>query len=217
MELKPVMRDDRSSRREPVRLTNFHIAATSFAALGGLALATWQALGPQSGTHVTVALEAPRIAESIDTAAVDLAKNASFTAALKDGADQRYALAKLFDGDPRTFVTLTPPDGELNVQVNFGAINPGTVTAIEYAPPPNADPSSLATTVDLMVLPDGQLEASGRPVMSFSLKRSSGSQTLAVPGNARGRGLWLRIAGPPGASGTVIGDFRVLQEGIVSN
>lgn len=208
------MRDARSSRREPVKLTNFHIAATSFAALGGLALAAWQALGPQSGTHVTVALEAPRIAESIDTASIDLAQNASFAAALKDGADRRYTLEKLFDGDARTYVTLEPPDSELNVQVNFAGPGPGTVTAIEYAPPPGADPASLATLVDLMVLPDGQLEASGRPVMSFSLKRSSGSQTLAVPGNARGRGLWLRISGPTGSVGTVIGDFRVLQESI---
>lgn len=210
------MRDARSSRREPAKLTNFHIAATSIAALGGLALAAWQALAPQSGTHVTVALEAPRIADTIDTASIDLARNASFTAALKDGADQRYTLEKLFDGDPQTYVTLVPPDSELNVQVDFGGSGPGTVTAIEYAPPPGADPANLATLVDLMVLPDGQLEASGRPVMSFSLKRSSGSQTLAVPGNARGRGVWLRISGPSGNSGTVIGDFRVLQESIAA-
>ncbi len=210
------MRDARSSRRDPVKLTNFHIAVTSFAALGGLALAAWQALGPQGGTHVTVALEAARIAETIDTASIDLAQNASFTAALKDGADLRYSFKKLFDGDPNTFVTLEPPDSELNVQVNFGGGGPGTVTAIEYSPPAGADPASLATLVDLMVLPDGQLEASGRPVMSFSLQRSSGSQTLAIPGNARGRGLWLRISGPSSAAGTVIGDFRVLQESIAT-
>lgn len=217
METRPATQGARSSNPSSMKLTNFHIAATSFAALAGVALAAWQALGPKDQTHLTVALEAPKLADSIGTDAVDLGKTASFSGALKDGVDLRYPLRSLFDGDPGSFITLAPPDSELNVQVTFKQGGPSTVTALEYAPPPGANPESLATHVDLMVLPDGRLEASGRPVMSFSLQRSLGSQTLAIPGNARGQGLWLRISGAPGTEGTVIGDFRILQEGIAND
>ena len=218
------MRGARSSGPSPVKLTNFHIVVTSLAALAGVALAAYQTLGPKEGgqlpVNVTVALEAPHAdmtvaksdAETIGMSAFDLGRGASFTAALKDGADLRYSFADLFDGDPHSYLTITAPDRELNVQVIFNSPRPEPVTAIEYAPPPGADPAKLATVVDLMVLPDGQLEASGRPIMSFSLQRSPGSQTLAIPGNAAGKGLWLRIAGPEGVDGTVVGDFKGLQE-----
>ena len=64
------------------------------------------------------------------------------------------------------------------------------------------------------MLPEGQLEASGRPVISFSLPQSAETRTFAIPGRAEGKGLWLRVAAAPGAQKSYVGDFRILSEGI---
>ncbi len=66
----------------------------------------------------------------------------------------------------------------------------------------------------MIVLPDGQLEASGRPVISFSLPQSGDSRIFAIPGRAHGKGLWLRVAGEPGADRSFVGDFRILSENV---
>jgi hypothetical protein len=65
-----------------------------------------------------------------------------------------------------------------------------------------------------MVLPEGQLEASGRQVMSFTLPQSSEPHTFAIPGRAEGKGVWLRIAGNANADKSFVGDFRILSEGV---
>ena len=212
-----------------MKFSNFHLAVSSFAAVAGVALAAYQTLAPASApppqpVNVTVAVEpasAPGPAASksdqevtIATAALDLAHGASFTAALNDSSDRRYAFADLFDGKPETFLVFGPPDREINVLVNFNTQTAQPVTALEYAAPPGAAPDRLATTVDIMVLPEGQMEATGRPVMSFSLQTSRGSQTFAIPGNASGKGLWLRITGPEDAETVAVGDFHVLREQI---
>ena len=72
----------------------------------------------------------------------------------------------------------------------------------------------MVTTVDVMVLPRGQLEASGRPVISFSLPQSSEAHTFAIPGRAEGKGLWLRVAGNITDKKSFVGDFRILSEGL---
>jgi len=213
-----------------MRLSNFHLVVSSFAAVAGVALAAYQTLAPASAppqppVAVTVAVEPPKTAGdaepaaaksdqevSIATAALDLAHGASFTAALKDGSQTRYNFADLFDGRPESFLVFGAPDRELNILVNFNSQTAQPVTALEYAPPPGAASGRLATIVDVMVLPEGQMEATGRPVMSFSLQTSQGSQTFAIPGNASGKGLWLRIAGPQGAETVAVGDFHVLRE-----
>ena len=87
------------------------------------------------------------------------------------------------------------------------------VTAIEYIPPAGVDPRRLVTSLDVMVLPEGRLEPSGRPVISFSLPQSSESHIYAIPGRAEGRGLWLRVAGK-GSMDSIVGDFRILSEGL---
>jgi len=213
-----------------MRLSNFHLVVSSFAAVAGVGLAAYQTLAPsaapsQQPVTVTVAVEPPKTAGqeahaaaksdqevTIATAALDLAHGASFTAALNDGSGKRYSFADIFDGRPESFLVFGPPDVELNILVNFNSRTAQPVTALEYAPPPGAAPGRLATTVDVMVLPEGQMEATGRPVMSFSLQTSQGSQTFAIPGNASGKGLWLRIAGPEGVGTIAVGDFHVLRE-----
>jgi hypothetical protein len=72
----------------------------------------------------------------------------------------------------------------------------------------------MVTKVDVMVLPEGQLEASGRPVLSFSLPQSAEPHTYAIPGRAEGKGLWLRVAGTATAGKSYVGDFRILSEGL---
>ena len=222
------MRDARSSKPDAVKLTNFHIFVSSVAAIAGVAIAAYQTFAPQpSGQplNVVVAMEPPKPAAdivveksdaipAIATQSVELGRDAVITAALRDGSENRYSFTNLFDGRDDTFLAIRQPDGELNMLVTFKNGTSRPVTAIEYSPPPSVDPSKMATTVDLMILPDGQLEASGRPVISFSLPRSSESHIYAIPGRAEGKGLWLRVSGNAGAEQSYVGDFRILSEGL---
>lgn len=232
MELRPHTQGAPSSRHSPLKLTHFHVAVSSVAAIAGVVIAAYQTFAPQSGGsqpfNVVVQLDQAKIAApdndvvveksdaipSLPTESVELGHNATFGAALKDGSEKRYDFAMLFDGDPKTHLTIAQPDNELNIQMSFSRTVAQTVTAIEYSPPAGIDPALLATTLDVMVLPEGQLEASGRPVMSFTLQQSLESQTFAIPGRAKGKGLWLRIAGPQTAESSIVGDFRILSEGV---
>jgi hypothetical protein len=215
-----------------VKLTNLHILVSSFAAVAGVAIAAYQTLAPHPSEtaplNVVVSLDPAKqpaaagtvveksdIAPTLATVAEELGREASISAALKDGSEGRYAFTSLFDGRSDTYLTIERPDQEINILLSFKGSAARPVTAIEYTPPPGADPSSLATSVDVMVLPEGQLEASGRPVMSFSLQQSLQSQTFAIPGRAEGKGLWLRIAGTAEAERSIVGDFRVLSERLV--
>lgn len=212
-----------------MKLSNLHIAVSSFAAIAGVAIAGYQAFGPSASVtqpmSVVVALDqqqasANMVVEKSDaipamaTESVELGRDATITAALKDGSEKRYSFTDLFDGRSDTFLTVSQPDHEVNVLVSFKGNAARTVTALEYTPPAGADPLTLARTVDVMVLPEGQLEASGRPVMSFTLQQSLQSQMFPIPGRAQGKGLWLRLAGAETAPKSVIGDFRILSEGV---
>ncbi len=214
---------DRSSKPSPGRLSSFHIVVSSFAAIAGVALAAYQVLAPSSTgqppVNVTVAL-APQAAgkanleTDIAMAAVDLGRSATFMAALHDGSGQRYAFEHLFDGKAETFLTISPPDTELNVLVTFKEGQPQGVTAITYTPPSGTAAGKLANVVDVTILPDGAMEASGRPVYTFALQTSPGSQTFAIPGRASGKGVWLRIGGGHDTGGVAVGDFRIINEQI---
>ena len=218
------MRDDRSSNPKAVKLTNFHIVISSLAAIAGVGIAGYQAFAPQPAAqapvNVVVSLDQQQADDDVSktdspalmTETVNLAEGASFAAALKDGSDARYGFASLFDGAADTFLAIEPPDQELNILVLFNGTDAREVTALEYVPPAGVDPRSMAVTVDVIVLPDGQLEASGRPVISFSLPQSAETRTFAIPGRAEGKGLWLRVAGAPGKDKSYVGDFRILSE-----
>lgn len=218
------MRDVRFSKPNPVKLTNFHIVISSLAAIAGVAIAGYQAFAPQPAAqqpvNVVVSLDQQTPGETVSktdapalmTETVNLAEGASFAAALKDGSDDRYSFASLFDGAADTFLAIEQPDQELNILVLFDGSASRDVTALEYTPPDGVDPQSMATTVDVIVLPEGQLEASGRPVISFNLPQSAEARTFAIPGRAEGKGLWLRVAAAPGKEKSYVGDFRILSE-----
>lgn len=225
------MQDVRSSKPNSVKLTNFHIVASSLAAIAGVALAAYQAFAPQqppAPVNVVVSLDAPKpdtavpgeivaktdSAPALATSTVNLDEGATFSAALKDGSEGRYSFARLFDGEDDTFLAIAKPDEELNILVTFKDAAPHTVTALEYIPPAGVDPARMAKSLDVMVLPEGQMEASGREVLSFSLPQSAESRTFALPGRAQGKGLWLRIAGDPALDKSFVGDFRILSESV---
>ena len=225
------MQDVRSSKPSSVKLTNFHVIASSLAAIAGVAIAGYQAFGPQSApapVNVVVSLDQMKAdggapdsivtksdaIPALSTEAVNLAEGSTFAAALKDGSEARYSFGSLFDGQDDTFLAIAKPDDELNILVTFKDGASHAVTALEYTPPAGVDPARLVTTVDVMVLPEGQLEASGRPVVSFNLPKSSEKSTFAIPGQANGKGLWLRIAGNTTTGKSFVGDFRILSEGV---
>jgi hypothetical protein len=145
---------------------------------------------------------------AVQTAALDLRRN-TVTAALKDGSEARYQFQDLFDDKPETELVIQAPDQEVNVLLDLGGER--QVSALEYAPPVLAEGMAKATILDVMVLPEGQLEASGRPVMSYPLQTSAGRQTFSLPAQTRGKYMWLRIAGPEGAQKVAVGEFRILQ------
>jgi hypothetical protein len=223
------MQDVASSKPSSVKLTNFHIVISSLAAVAGVGLAAYQtfltqpaalspvsvvvSVDPQKADAVvpneTVAkTEAPKLA----TETVNLAAGASFTAALKDGSETRYSFGNIFDAQDDTFLAIAPPDTEINVLVLFKGDTAEQVTALEYQPPAGVDPASMAKSVDVMVLPEGDIGAAGRPVMSFELPQSAQARTFAIPGGATGKGLWLRVVGAPGAAKSYVGDFQILSE-----
>jgi hypothetical protein len=229
LEPRPSTRDARSSKSDAVKFTNFHVAVTSFAAVAGVAIAAYQTFAPSFMAQQPVAMvassdptaerpsadmtvgktdAAPILATEVD----ELGQTSAVSAALKDGSDKRYAFTSLFDGRADTYLTIEKPDQDLNVLLSFEGTASHAVTAIEYTPPAGIDPLKLATTLDVMVLPDGQMGAAGRPVLSFTLQQSLESQTFPIPGRSQGRGLWLRVAGPESAEKSVVGDFRILSE-----
>lgn len=229
MEARQRMRDAPSSKSEDVKLTNLHVAISSFAAVAGVAIAAYQTFAPalttQQPVNVVVALDSANPSSpttqtieksdavpALATESEELGHTSVVSAALKDGSDKRYDYKTLFDGRADTFLTIEKPDEDVNILLSFQGIATHPVTAIEYSPPAGVDPNRLATTLDVMVLPDGQIGAAGRPVMSFTLQQSSESQTFPIPGRSEGRGLWLRVAGPEMADESVVGDFRILSE-----
>jgi len=223
------MQDVASSKPNSVKLTNFHIVISSLAAIAGVGLAAYQTFLPhqaaQPPVNVVVSVdpqkadavvpnetvsktEAPKLA----TQTVNLAEGAAFTAALKDGSENRYSFSSLFDGQDDTFVAISPPDTELNILVLFSGNRAQQVTALEYQPPAGVDPASMAKSVDVMVLPEGDIGAAGRPVMSFDLPQSAEARTFAISGGEMGKGLWLRVVAAPGMPKSYVGDFKILSE-----
>ena len=212
-----------SSNPKPARFSNAHMVATSFAAVAGVAIAAYQTLmpsaaPPQQPVQVTLAVEPPAAktdvsaakGDAVQAGPFDIGKGAQFSAALKDGAEQRYRLAELFDGKSETSLNIAAPDSELNVLVSFAEDIAQPVNMIEYVPP-SGNFATAATQLDVMVLPEGQMDTTGRPIQSFILQTTPGKQSFALPGHAMGKGVWLRIAGPANATSIAIGDFRILK------
>lgn len=212
-----------SSNPKPMRFSNAHMVATTFAAVAGVAIAIYQTLmpgaaPPQQPVQVTLAVESPAAkaevpvakGDAVQSGPFDIGKGSQFSAALKDGAEQRYRLAELFDGKSETSINIAAPDRELNVLVSFAEDVAQPVNIIEYIPPSDNFVAA-ATQLDIMVLPEGQMDTTGRPIQSFTLQTTPGKQSFALPDHAMGKGVWLRIAGPANAESIAIGDFRILK------
>ncbi len=211
-----------SSNHKSSKFTGVHLVATSFAAIAGVAIAAYQTLmpgaAPQQPVQVTVVqspvaeAEVPVSTKTDALAAVpfDLGQGAQFSAALKDGSEQRYNFTELFDSKPETSISIAAPDQELNVLVRFAGDAAQPVKSIEYTPPPGSE-GSAATVLDVMVLPEPLLETSGNAIQSFTLQTTPGKQTFAIPAHAQGKALWLRIGGPADAAGIAVGDFKILK------
>ena len=212
-----------SSNPRPARFSNAHMVATTFAAVAGVAIAVYQTLLPgaaplQQPVQVTLAVEslAAKIdvpvakGDAVQSGPFDIGQGAQFSAALKDGAEQRYRLSELFDGKLETSLSIAAPDRELNVLVSFAGDVAQPVNLIEYVPP-SGNSSTAATQLDVMVLPEGLMDTSGRPIQSFTLQTTPGKQSFALPDHALGKGVWLRIAGPADATSIAIGDFKILK------
>jgi hypothetical protein len=210
-----------SSNPKPSKFSGIHMLATSFAAIAGVAITAWQVLMPGAGpvappVQVTVVQPPAEMAavtktDAVNLDAVDLGQGASFTAALKDGSELRYHFADMFDGKPGTSLSIAAPDQELNVLVSFADPTSQAVSTIEYVPPPQSTPGQAATTLDVAVLPEGQMNAAGLAIQSFTLQTTPGKQSFVIPDKAMGKALWIRIAGPAGASTIAVGDFKILQ------
>ena len=106
-------------------------------------------------------------------------------------------------------MTIEAPETEINVLVELPEAQ--LIGGIEYTPPRNTGALAPAAVLDVMVLPEAQMEASGHPVMSFALQTSPGSQTFTLPEKIEGKGLWLRVAGPAGMGNIAVGDLQILR------
>ena len=194
--------------------------ATSCAAIAGVAITAWQTLGPGAAppqpVQVTV-VQPPPVPEISVKSDVNpaffsnLGQGAQFSAALKDGSEQRYHFTEMFDGKPETTLSILDSDKEVNVLVSFAGNATEHVSAIEYFPPLQAT-GQAATVLDVMVLPEGKIDTAGNAIKSFTLQTTPGKQTFALPGSTTGTALWLRVSGPTETTGNLsVGDFKILK------
>jgi hypothetical protein len=135
----------------------------------------------------------------------------SFSPGTLDAVAQTYPLADIFDGDSATVLRSAEAGGELDFIVQLKSGQSARLAAIEYRHPAGASAESVPTHIDLTVLPDGELDGGGREVQSFRLAPDRSTQLFRFP-PSRGRGLWVRFAGPASPSGMAIGDIRLLAD-----
>lgn len=127
----------------------------------------------------------------------------------RDGVVDRYAISDIFDGNPLTYIETAPGDRDLDFIAEFASAPPMKITGLEYRHPASAGSEAVATQVDVIVLPEGELGGAGRQVSSFSIAPEKGPQRFPIP-PAVGKGVWLRVAGEPNGGDLQIGDFRLL-------
>ncbi len=117
----------------------------------------------------------------------DIGQGAQFSAALKDGAEQRYRLAELFDGKSETSLSIAAPDRELNVLVSFAGDTAQPVNLIEYVPP-SGNTDAAATQLDVMVLPEGLMDTSWPAHSKLHLADHAGQAILRTSRSRHGQG-----------------------------
>jgi hypothetical protein len=211
-------------------MQNVHLAITGFCALMSVVLAavqTFRAEPEKAPVEVTVvAPEAPVVAAPLETVnaaskgdssnvtevpfqSAAVLSGARFAPATRPDVVTRYKLVDLFDGNPTTLLTLVPPDTDLDFIVELPMAEGAKVTGIEISAPEGIPATAYAAAMEVMILPDGTMEGSGRDVTTFTLQPGLAIQSFNLPPSL-GKALWIRLAGQAAAPATIIGDIRVL-------
>jgi hypothetical protein len=211
-------------------MQNVHLAVTGFCALMSVGLAavqTFRSEPEKAPVEVTVvAPEAPVTVEPLESVNVDskgdssnvtevpfqsaaVLAGARFAPATRPDVLSRYRLADLFDGNPTTLLTLVPPDTDLDFIVELPMADGARVTGIELSAPEGIPATAYAAALEVMILPDGSMEGSGRDVTTFTLQPGMAVQSFNLT-PSMGKALWIRLAGQAAAPATIIGDIRVL-------
>ena len=223
-----------------MRIKNIHVAISALCAVAGVAIAAIQTFGRSDAVPVEVKVElsgAEAAAKDASPAAVNgdgktdgvpaVGSNvtevtptepagfamasldrAKFLPATQPDTPSRYMLPALFDGDPSTYVKFAAPQEDIDFIVEFPFAQPITITGMEIDT--GEAQTSAPGKLEVMILPSGSMEASGRAVTSFDLRPGSGVQKFALP-PAEGKGAWIRIAAQPGAAETIIGDLKLIS------
>ena len=203
-----------------VSMKGTYLAVSGVCAIATVVLGFVQAFGPES-----IGVDAsPKVQEAaseqpaaqltvakIDAAEVSLTpgRPLKFVRGTRDGVVDRYPMADLFDGNPDTWIETQPGERDLDFIAEFEGAGVHRITGIEYRHPAAADPDAVATLIDVIVMPEGSLEASGREVRSFTIAPEKGPQVFSIPGTS-GKGVWLRIAGSESAPDLVVGEVRLI-------
>lgn len=150
-------------------------------------------------TEVTPSEPAGFVVASLD--------RAKFLPATRQDTPMRFALSTLFDNNPATYVKLKPPQTDIDFIVEFPFAQPLSITGVEIDA---GEAEAVAPgKLEVMILPAGSMEGSGRAVTSFDIRPGGGLQKFTLP-PVEGKGVWIRIATQPGAEETFIGDLRLL-------
>ena len=96
--------------------------------------------------------------------------------------------------------------------IEFGEAGPLTVTGIDYRQPAVTRNVPRPVALDVMVLPEGQVEGGGRAILSFPLSEEEGVQSFRIPATP-GKGLWIRLSGSIETSSLALGELKVQTAG----
>jgi hypothetical protein len=223
-----------------MRIKNIHVLISALCAIAGVLIAAIQTFGTSEAVPVEVKVElsgreampnaappasvngdgktdgvpslGPNVTEIAPTEpagfAVASLDKAKFLPATRPDTPSRFVLPVLFDSDPSTYLKLAAPEEDIDFIVEFPFVQPITITGMEIdaGEAQGLGPGKL----EVMILPSGSMEGSGRAVMSFDIRPGGGIQKFALP-PAEGKGAWIRIAAQPGAEETIIGDLRLIS------
>jgi hypothetical protein len=131
-----------------------------------------------------------------------------FLPATRQDTPRRFPLPVLFDSNPSTYIKLQSPETDIDFILEFPFTSPLVITGMEI----DAGEADAVAPIKLevMILPSGTMEGSGRLVTSFDLRPGGGLQKFSLP-PAEGKGAWIRIAGKPDAAETIIGDLKLIS------
>ena len=134
-----------------------------------------------------------------------------FSSTLPGDAAPTADLAAIFDSETATTATVTGQNG-VDFIVEFGEAGPLTVTGIDYRQPAVSRNVPHPVALDVMVLPEGQIDGGGRAILSFPLSDEEGVQSFRIPATP-GKGLWIRLSGTIETSSLALGELKVLTAG----